>query len=49
MLHHVGLSIIEPAEIETFYETVLHFHLLKQFTLDSSDVLHSIFSTGRRE
>lgn len=48
MLHHVGLSIIEPAEITTFYEAVLHFHLLKQFTLDSREVLHSIFSTDRQ-
>ena len=48
MLHHVGLSIIEPSEITTFYEAVLHFHLLKQFTLDSGEVLHSIFSTDRQ-
>jgi catechol 2,3-dioxygenase-like lactoylglutathione lyase family enzyme len=48
MLHHVGLTIIEPAEIGRFYEAVLQFHLLKQFTLDSREVLHSIFSTDRQ-
>lgn len=48
MLHHVGLTIIEPAEIGRFYEAVLHFHRLKQFTLDSEEVLHSIFATDRQ-
>lgn len=48
MLHHVGLSIIEPAEIREFYEAVLHFRRLKQFTLDSEEVLHSIFDTDRQ-
>ncbi len=48
MLHHVGLSIIEPEEITTFYEGVLQFRRLKQFTLDSEEVLHSIFSTDRQ-
>ncbi|MDD2330845.1 MAG: VOC family protein [Bacteroidales bacterium] len=48
MLHHVGLTIIEPAEIGRFYETVLHFRRLKQFTLDSEEVLHSIFSTNKQ-
>ncbi len=48
MLQHIGLSIIEPAEIQNFYESVLHFRQLKQFTLDSEEVLHSIFSTDRQ-
>jgi len=48
MLHHVGLSIIEPAEIREFYEAVLHFRRLKQFNLDSEEVLHSIFDTDRQ-
>jgi catechol 2,3-dioxygenase-like lactoylglutathione lyase family enzyme len=48
MLHHVGLSIIESAEIREFYEAVLHFRRLKQFTLDSEEVLHSIFATNRQ-
>ena len=48
MLQHIGLSIIEPAEIQNFYESVLHFRQLKQFTLDSEDVLHSIFSIDRQ-
>lgn len=48
MLHHVGLSIIESAEIGRFYEDVLHFRRLKQFTLDSEEVLYSIFATDRQ-
>ena len=47
-LNYYRLTIIEPAEIGRFYEAVLHFHRLKQFTLDSEEVLHSIFATDRQ-
>ncbi|MGE4568218.1 MAG: hypothetical protein AB7C90_03430 [Bacteroidales bacterium] len=47
MLQHIGLSIKTFSEIADFYETVLQFGQCYHFTLNSEEVLQTIFGVEK--
>lgn len=46
MLNHIGISISDPSEINTFYQEILEMKLVKQFTLNS-DLSKQIFQINK--
>lgn len=48
MLHHIGISVTEPAEIRKFYEEILLFSLSYRYPLVSEELLQSIFATDQQ-
>ena len=46
MLNHIGISISDPSEINTFYQEILEMKLVKQFAINS-DLSKQIFQINK--